>query len=348
MTVARSFGSVAYERMGKGWALRRLSILVATWLGLCAGCARFQTVELTLLRPPRQAGKIGQIRSLAILGFSYGEEPQLAVQLHDRFAKEIADSNAPFQIVERRELDIVREELARQYKATFDERLRAEVGKFLPATHVLVGTVEKFSVADRDLLQWDELTEAERYRASFDPMRTADYELQWAHRTNRVRVGELSVSYRVVKVEDLSVLFADQVSEVYTSRSSLVAPPPSKAELKAVLVERVSQQLLHNFVPYSATVLTRIRRGRALAAGNTCLTQGLLEEAVAHYSQMAERDDSPAAYYNLGIAYELMHNYADAEKAFKKALELEPNEKFYAGALARVRSSLKAPAPDQQ
>ena len=324
----------------------RSAIAAAVMLALGAGCANYERVQLSVRLPPRQAEKNRQIRSLAILGFSYDKDPSLAIELLDRLVKAIADESPPFEIVERRQLDAIREELARQHTALFDSRLQAEVGRFLPASHVLLGTVEKFDIYDTTALEWTELTLTDPYRERYYPFSTRDYELSSVRRSARVRVAEMVVSYRVVEVESLKVLYADQVGEVYTSRSFRVALPPSRAELRRLLVERVSAQLLHNFVTHSASRTVAIRTDAALKRGNIYLAEGLLQEAAAEY-QRATEEGLPAAWYNLGVAYELLGRHSEAAEAYQAALDAEPDEAAYARALVRVRQHLEPEAQSQ-
>lgn len=50
--------------------------------------------------------------------------------------------------------------------------------------------------------------------------------------------------------------------------------------------------------------------------------------------------DEPAAYYNLGLGFEVQGELYKAEIAYKKAVKLDA-KKLYMQALARIRTAIK-------
>ena len=295
-------------------------------------------MELTLKFPARQQVKLGEIRSLAILGFAYGDEPDFAVEMLDTFVKRLTEASVPFAIVERRELDRIRDEIARSYRAEFDDDMRAEIGKLRAASHVLLGTVQRLDIYDTTELEWSELTQGGAWHDNQPlPPRT---DVVTAHRTSTVRVAEITMSYRVVEVSTGTARFGETASEVYTSRSSLVGPPPGMAELRRMLIDRVTERLMHNFVPHVATKTAKVSRRGALKEGNSMLAQGLFPEALERYARVAARTDSPYAYYNIGMVQEVLNRYEDAERSYQTALALKPGEEEFARAVGRVRARL--------
>lgn len=320
------------------------SLLGTACMAACAvalfatGCSSFKKVQTTVQCPPRHADKLGEIQSLAILGFTYPTEPRFAIEMLDTFLKRLVDARTAFKIVERSGLEEIRNEIARAHSIEFDESLRARVGKLVSSTHVLFGTVESLEVYDTTEMRWSELTERDAGYYSGDSL--PPKEVVRADRTSQIRVAEITMSYRVVEVETGTVLFAEKVAEVYSSRSSLVGPPPSKAELKRRLVDRVSERLLHNFVSYPAARVALVACVDGLSRGNKMLAMGLAPEALEHYRGVAESINSPYAHYNTGVAHEMLGDYEQAEEAYRRAVAGNPDEEVFAGALGRVRRAL--------
>jgi Tfp pilus assembly protein PilF len=82
----------------------------------------------------------------------------------------------------------------------------------------------------------------------------------------------------------------------------------------------------------STTPLYADARGDAkaqVAFGIDVAQKGLWREAIYRWEKAAEIDPSYAAAYNdLAIGYEQLGRFADARKAYEKALEAEPNNTF--------------------
>lgn len=57
---------------------------------------------------------------------------------------------------------------------------------------------------------------------------------------------------------------------------------------------------------------------------------GLWNEAIFRWKQVVNIDpDNAAAYNNLGVGFEAMGKIAEAQSAYQRATELEPNSKYY-------------------
>jgi Flp pilus assembly protein TadD len=63
--------------------------------------------------------------------------------------------------------------------------------------------------------------------------------------------------------------------------------------------------------------------------GISVAQRGLWKEAVLHWEKAVEKDpDYGAAWNDLGIGYEQLGRFADARKAYEKAMAAEPNNQF--------------------
>ena len=98
--------------------------------------------------------------------------------------------------------------------------------------------------------------------------------------------------------------------------------------------------------PRSATALNNL--------GTLSLIQGRAEPALNYFTEaLLQAPDQPLVVNNLGLAYERLHRLLDAETAFLKAVDLDPNYEPYWNNLNRVRAALgkhplkwRRPAPE--
>jgi len=76
-----------------------------------------------------------------------------------------------------------------------------------------------------------------------------------------------------------------------------------------------------------------------VAQGNQAATEGLPQLAVSDFKKAIEIDPSNAtAYLDLGLVYRKQQQWADAESAIKKAIELAPKEPAFARALEALHA----------
>jgi Flp pilus assembly protein TadD len=74
------------------------------------------------------------------------------------------------------------------------------------------------------------------------------------------------------------------------------------------------------------------------------LTTGQAEEAVEYFQRaMLQAPDQALVFNNLGLALERQGRPAEAEEAFFKALDLDPNDPAHLLNLNRVRKALGKP-----
>jgi Flp pilus assembly protein TadD len=86
--------------------------------------------------------------------------------------------------------------------------------------------------------------------------------------------------------------------------------------------------MLAALVVFSPAVSARDARSQAkeqVDFGIKVAQNGLWKEAAYRWQKAAEIDPTyPAAWNNLAIAYEQQGNFAEAQKAYEKALQLDP------------------------
>lgn len=63
-----------------------------------------------------------------------------------------------------------------------------------------------------------------------------------------------------------------------------------------------------------------------LALGKSCFLAQRYRESVDAYRRCIDvKRDSDAAWFNMGVAWQALENFAEAKRAFMRVLELNPN-----------------------
>jgi Flp pilus assembly protein TadD len=83
------------------------------------------------------------------------------------------------------------------------------------------------------------------------------------------------------------------------------------------------------FAPVASAGDARSQAKEQVDFGIKVAQNGLWKEATYRWQKAAEIDPTyPAAWNNLAIAYEHQGNFAEAQKAYEKAIELDPDNNF--------------------
>jgi tetratricopeptide (TPR) repeat protein len=151
--------------------------------------------------------------------------------------------------------------------------------------------------------------------------------------------ANLAVSYRVVRTETGEILEARQVAagnpdgrgarRSYRTESGEVAEPRSK------LMQAVVFKVAAGIQPHAVKVEREFENGGWLF-GDSEIQQGIEylkanrpQDAVSQWETIVKREPgNSAAWYNLGIAYELLYEFDKAEQAFRAAERITPKTRY--------------------
>jgi tetratricopeptide (TPR) repeat protein len=276
--------------------------------GLClalAACAT-QPLNFTLEVPAAVNLKAKGVGTLAITTF---EGPgELGRRVTDAVTARLVERQY-LRIVEREQLLALDKELALGMTGVVDEKQAARAGKVLGADALLLGKV-----------------------------------------VPNPQHARLTISYRVIKTETGEILAARQVQvglpEAAGRHRSRRDEPP-KPEAMPRLIENAGRRLAADLAPHPVKV-ERVFETDGLF-GDGGVKQGIElikanrpEEAIAEWEAVRARDPrNSAAWYNLGVAYELLNRYDKAEQAYRAAERIDPKP-LYVEAVGHVKEAAAA------
>ena len=113
-----------------------------------------------------------------------------------------------------------------------------------------------------------------------------------------------------------------------------------KGEILNNLSRVICSTFAKKIAPYYVNERRIIESGEGnIDVGKKFAESGLWPEAIEAWQQaVKEMPDEPAAFYNLGLGFEVQGDLDKAEKAYKIAVKLEA-KKMYMEALTRIRQA---------
>ncbi len=165
--------------------------------------------------------------------------------------------------------------------------------------------------------------------------------------------GKLMLSYRVVKTETGEILMARQVvgghsEEGRGMRRAFRKDEGERPELMAKLAQNAVAKAAASLQPHPVKVERGCENGGWLF-GDSDVQQGIEyikanrpEDAIAQWEGIVVRDPmNSAAWYDLGIAYEILNEFDKAEKAYRAAEKITPKPR-YVEAVGHVKAAAEA------
>jgi tetratricopeptide (TPR) repeat protein len=160
-----------------------------------------------------------------------------------------------------------------------------------------------------------------------------------------IRRGTVAINFRVVGVETGELLAVHSDSKSYTSgkvKEGSYKTLKPQGEILSELSQTICQHFVRLIAPYHALEYRKLESGKgSIKTGKNYAMAGLWKEALETWKiSIVEMPGEPAAYYNLGVAYEVQGMLDEAETAYKTAVLLK-QKRLYMDALARIRQSKK-------
>jgi curli biogenesis system outer membrane secretion channel CsgG len=165
----------------------------------------------------------------------------------------------------------------------------------------------------------------------------------WVEEHYRIRRGSVAINFRVVDVESGKLLVAHSDSKSYDSgkvkEGSWKSLKP-EGEILSDLSKTICERFVHTIAPYTVSEKRVIESGKgSIKLGAKFAQSGLWREALDTWKKSAEENpDEPAAFYNLGVGYEVQGMLDEAEQAYQTAVKLKP-KKYYMDSIARIRQA---------
>lgn len=266
-----------------------------------------------------------------------------------------------FEIMERDQLRRVLEEQNLGMSGVVDEATAAQIGKLLGVDALIFGEVTRYRVEPdkeivetvmqrRDTGKYEEVEEKDKKTGKVKKVKKKIYEEVPVEKRRWVRKGSVAINFRVVEVETGRLLAAHSDSRSYDSeeekRTFIQILTDSQKSLKpegeilADLSKDICQRFSRMIAPYYVTEKRTIESGKeSIKEGTKYAESGLWPEATEAWKRACvEMPQEPAAFYNLGLAYEVQGMLDDAEMAYRSAVKLK-QKRLYMDAIARVRKS---------
>lgn len=287
--------------------MRTVSVVPVILFFALPACST-QHLNLSMQVPAATNLKAKGVQSLAVTTFDGpGDSGKNAAELLT--AKLVEGGH--FKVVEREKLLALEDEQILGMTGVVDERMAAKAGKILGVDALVLGKV----------------------------MPHPDH-------------GNIAISYRVVRTETGEILAARQVAAGNPEGGRVVRrgfrmDEGESAERRSKLMHNVVAKVAAGIQPHPAKVEREFENGGWLFGdadvqqGIEYLKAGRLEDAVTQWETIVKRDPgNSAAWYNLGIAYELLHEFDKAEQAYRAAEKITPKAR-YIEAVGHARTALE-------
>jgi tetratricopeptide (TPR) repeat protein len=160
-------------------------------------------------------------------------------------------------------------------------------------------------------------------------------------------IVRLGVTFQVARVSDGRVIASKALlQEVRGSTRSTNAPPPplSLPAMVADAREQLVSMFLRKLLPYEEMMGVDFYSEKSMPElddGISAAQRGDWERALETFGRTTEKYSREKlvhiAWYNLALAYQCVYRFVDAEQAFYRALQLDPNNTAYRNALDACR-----------
>jgi curli biogenesis system outer membrane secretion channel CsgG len=292
---------------------------------------------------------VSDVKRLAILDFN--GPPKVGESVASQFTNRLWKAQY-FKIMERRELQKILDEHALQMSGIINDSTAVEFGKILGVDALIIGDILSYEVEDKRGTEkvkekvWkgdyekDEKGNFIYEKTLFGKAKKKKYEEVFVDKQYIQRSGNVSISFRLVSVETGEIRAGDTKSRTYSQKffPEKSGQLPSPQSILTQLTEGVIEQFIPLITPYTVRVSKTFEEDNdAVDLGIEYAQKNLWDRAMKIWQDELGRDpQNTAAMYNLGLAYEVMGDFDQAEALYNKALDIEPND-LYMEALANLR-----------
>ena len=329
----------------------RFNIIFAVIVTFFAGFACAPTkVPVKVMKPARVDLK--GIHRIAVTEFDGpGQSGKLVVSILN---SKLLNSNY-FDVLEREKLQDVMREYQLSMAGMVNPDKAKQIGQLLGVDGIITGEVTAYSVEDengKERVKESVWTGKYEKDSKGNFVYTKDifgkkhkkkvYREQFVTRYYKIRRGTATVTFRVIDVGTGAILTAKTYSKNYSSgkvregRGIL----KSRDAILTDLTNAIVDEFVMDIAPHKVTLRRIILGGPGpIDAGKKMAQNNLWPEATNLWEQAVKMfPDKPEAFYDLGLAYEVQGRLGEAEKMYKKAVEIKP-DKTYMQALSDIRKA---------
>jgi hypothetical protein len=155
-----------------------------------------------------------------------------------------------------------------------------------------------------------------------------------------VRSATVAVHFRVVDVNTGHLVAIKSASSSYNEKATgteEIGKLPDKQQILGNLSCKVVRTFVPHIAPYYTKAIKEFEKGTGASKQAVKMAQNnLWDEALEIFQKEVRTNPTPSNYYNLGVCYEALGMYDNAEEQYKNAVNLKPKDS-YIEALAGVK-----------
>ncbi len=258
-----------------------------------------------------------------------------------------------FDIFERREMERILDEQDFAVSGLVDDTTAVEIGRILGVSALILGDVTSYNAEDN---QGTEKVKKQVWTGAYEKDKDGNiveeeglfgtkhkkkiYRERFVDRPYVIRSATVGINFRVVDVKTGHLVAVKSESSSYNEKATgtnKIAKLPDKQ----CVLERLSRKVVKTFVchiaPYYTTMTKNFEKGTGASKQAVKMAQrGLWDEAEEVFKREAQTRPTASNYYNLGLCYEALGMYDEAERQFRNAISLKPKDS-YIEALADIK-----------
>ena len=330
--------------------LRRNSIWFAVSIVFLMLACSMGPKVLVQVQKPAAIHLVG-VKEVAVVDF---KGPMGGCDQVSSLVQSLLVSSNYYTVTERDKLQSILDEQKLSMAGIVSDSTATEVGALLGVDALIFGEVTHWNVEPDErgvekvekkegTGKYEEVNEKNIFTGKTRKVKREIMRTVWVDEHYRIRRGSVAIHFRVVDVESGKLLVAQSDSKSYDSgkvkEGSWKGLKP-EGEILADLSKVICERFVHMIAPYTVSERRIIESGKGtIKIGARYAQTGLWQEALDTWKKSVEENpNEPAAFYNLGVGYEVQGMLDEAEQAYQTAVGLKP-KKYYMEAIARVRQA---------
>lgn len=323
------------------------------------------TMNINTLRPA--VVDLSNVKKVAVMGFDGQGGDAVANKVTARLVE-----SGRFEVFERAQVVKILNEHEMWMTSLVDEKSAAKIGKMLGAEALIFGTVDTYKVSDeRATVQLPKIREKgfhyetkEDRKGNKKTEKVIDYDWYKVNASVLTRRGNVSITFKVVNAESGQIMAAKNLSKKWEGINIVDSDPkhddvyptpkeksimlPDSATILNQLLDQIAPELVNQIVPHSvAEKRPWLTVDEQTETARKFMSTGQYKDAIEilgpHLTMLEakldkNRDKLHAAYYDIGLLYEVSGEFDKAEAFYKKAIALKGDE-VYIQALASARGA---------
>jgi curli biogenesis system outer membrane secretion channel CsgG len=258
-----------------------------------------------------------------------------------------------FEVFERQQMDKILDEQDFAASGLVDDATAAKIGKILGVQALIFGEVTTYSAEDK---QGKEKVKKQVWTGEYETDKDGNvieqeglfgikhkqkkYKEQFVDEPYVVRSATVAIHFRVVDVNTGQLVAIKSESRSFNQKAT-GADQIGKLPDKQNILRNLTRQVVKTFVPHIAPYYTKATKGFEKGTGDSkqaikMAQNNLWDEALKIFEKEAQTNPTPSNYYNLGVCYEALGMYGEAEKQYKDAINLKAKD-AYIEALSGVK-----------